>query len=304
MSNSESPKDTDRYSRLRAITEYGFDVDFEDLRKKKVVICGVGGVGSLSAEMLVRCGIGQLTVIDLDDVGEENLNRVFYKTEHIGKPKAEVCANILATINPEVRIKHFQTDIMDIKFENTLERLFKEADLIMMGLDNVPARQYVNVKCISLNVPLMDAGALRSGLGGYVHLVIPGKTACYQCTGSVKIQVKSNSGIEGPQCAASLPTTIAMISSMQTQQALKFLLNFGTNKDYINYNGLNDQFIQLILPRDPECYVCGTGIKTEESEIWIELDESEMQSELNNLLDRVDEQEKLIKEGEKETKTD
>lgn len=285
-----------RYSRLNALTSFGYDVDFEDLRSKRVVVVGVGGVGSLSAEMLARCGVGHIVVMDLDVVGEENLNRVFYKSHHVGRYKAEVCAEVLRDVNPDITVEHYHTDIMSPTFEPTFEHLIRAADLVMQGLDNVPARQYLNVKCVELNTPLMDAGALRSGLGGYVHLVIPGETACYQCVGSVKIQKKANDA-RGPQCAASLPTTIAMISAMQTQQALKFLLGFGKRADFINYNGLGDMFHVLTLPRDPHCYVCGQPTSADElSELWVDLDQEA--GEVEQLMRSLDVKEMEIAEEE------
>ena len=246
----------DRYSRLLAISEYGFDIDFSKLKAKTVTIAGAGGIGSLSAEMLARCGIGKLIILDLDTVEEVNLNRIMYKPEHIGRKKAEVCTEILHDINPDVNVEFVAIDIMNIEFEHAFELIISHSDLILNGLDNVPARQYLNVKCVSLRKPYVDAGALRSGFGGYVHLVIPKKTACYQCTASVQINTKSNDA-RGPQCAASLPSTLAIISSLQVQHALKFLLNFGITKDFISYNGFTDEFTFLELQRDKNCYVCG-----------------------------------------------
>lgn len=247
---------SDRYSRLRAIKEYGFNFDFTELQSKTVVICGVGGIGSLSAEMLARCGIGRLVILDLDTVEEANMNRVMYQPIHIGRKKAEVCTEILHNVNPDTQVEFVATDIMDINFEGAFELIVSQSDLVLNGLDNIPARQYLNVKCVNLNKQYVDAGALRSGFGGYVHLVIPKKTACYQCTASVQINSQSND-VKGPQCAASLPSTLAIISSLQVQHALKFLLNFGRIEDFISYNALNDEFTYLKLRRDENCYVCG-----------------------------------------------
>jgi ubiquitin-like modifier-activating enzyme 5 len=276
---------SDRYSRLRAIKDYGFKFDFTDLQNKIILICGVGGIGSLSAEMLARCGVGKLILIDVDTVEEANLNRVLYRPEHIGRKKAEVCTEILHEINPDVSVEFITTDIMSIDFEEAFELIISHCDLILNGLDNIPARQYLNVKCVLLNRPYVDAGALRSGLGGYVHLVIPKKTACYQCTASVQINVKSNDA-KGPQCAASLPSTLAVISSLQVQQSLKFLLNFGKNADFISYNGLNDEFTILTLKKDDNCYVCGNKKKIEYPSITLEITNDEIADLMGKLRDQ------------------
>ena len=282
---------SDRYSRLRAIKEYGFDFDFTELRKKTIMIAGVGGVGSLSAEMLARCGVGKLIIIDLDTVEEVNLNRVMYQPKHIGRKKAEVCTEILHTINPDTQVEFIDTDIMSLDFEKAFELIISHSDLVLNGLDNIPARQYLNVKCVSLNKSYVDAGALRSGFGGYVHLVIPRKTACYQCTASVQINVASND-VRGPQCAASLPSTLAIVSSLQVQNALKFLLDFGHTADFISYNGLTDEFTSLKLQRDENCYVCGKNAKPVKGRIIPQANE-----EVNKLVQQLKEKEKEIRKG-------
>ena len=201
-----------------------------------------------------------------------------YQPEHIGRKKAEVCTEILHTINSETQVEFIDTDIMNLDFEQAFELILSHSDLILNGLDNVPARQYLNVKCIRIQKPYVDAGALRSGFGGYVHLVIPNKTACYQCTASVQINAQSNDA-RGPQCAASLPSTLAIISSLQVQHALKFLLNFGQIPDFIGYNGLNDEFTYLTLKRDKNCYVCG-----EQSDITIKKNIQNVNDDINFLI--------------------
>ncbi len=285
---------SDRYSRLRAIKEYGFDVDFTELQSKTVLICGVGGVGSLSGEMLARCGVGKLIIIDVDTVEEANLNRVMYQPEHIGRKKAEVCTEILHKINPDTQVEFIPTDIMDISFEDAFELIISNSNLVLNGLDNIPARQYLNVKCIKLNRPYVDAGALRSGFGGYVHLVIPKKTACYQCTASVQLNKKSND-TRGPQCSASLPSTLGIISSLQVQHALKFLLNFGHIEDFISYNALNDEFTYLKLRRDENCYVCGENAEKNENKPLMGISD-----EVNKLIQELNEKDVKLKQATKD----
>jgi len=247
-----------QYTRLKALSEFGYDVDWHVLRTKHVTICGVGGIGSLAAEMLTRCGIGKLSIIDLDKVELVNLNRLCFYKEDIGHPKVEVIARNLHKINNHVQVDSYMVDICSEIFSDTFDMLLKSSDLVLMGLDNIPARQYVNVKCIKNDVPFIDAGASRTGLSGYVHFVIPKKTACYACTGSIDLGENKK---RGKPCTASLPTTMAIIASIQVQQALKFFLNLGTIPDYITYNGLTGKFTILKQTRDIHCLICGTPKK-------------------------------------------
>ena len=252
----------DRYSRLKSLSDFGLDVDFNLLSSKSVLIVGVGGVGSITAEMLARCGLGTLALIDFDTVERVNLNRLLYTEAHIGRPKVDVMREYLNVINSDVSVEAFHTDLCSEDFENELHRLLSSYDLAISCLDNLPARLYLNSKCVEYNLPYVDTGATRSGLGGYVHLVIPFKTACYVCTGSMELSERK----KGLDCTASLPSTIAIIASLATEITLKYLLNFGKIPDYISFNALTDQYIITRMRRDPNCYVCGEKRITEEEQ--------------------------------------
>ena len=235
----------DRYTRLKAIKEFGYNIDWKDLRKFHIGIVGVGGLGSVSSEMAVRCGLGKVTLFDFDTVEVVNLNRHMFKEKHIGQPKVEVAARILKRINPDVEIRFFDSDIMATNFEETFENEVKQMDLLLNGLDNVPAREYLNIKCVKLKVPYIDAGASRSGLSGHVHPIIPNKTACAKCMSRIEIEVPKE---RGKPCVASLPSTMAILASIQIQEMIKYLLKFGKLTDYIMYDMVSGNFLSLISP--------------------------------------------------------
>ncbi len=271
-----------RYTRLKAIEEFGYDINWDDLKKFHVGIVGVGGLGCVSAEMVVRCGIGKLTLFDFDTVEAVNLNRHMFKDEHIGQLKVLVAANILKEINPEVKIKYFNRDIMDLNFESEFENEIKQMDVILNGLDNIPAREYLNAKCILLNIPYIDAGASRSGLSGYVHPIIPYKTACAKCLSSIAIDIPDE---RGEPCVASLPSTMAILASIQIQEMLKYLLKFGRLIDYLMYNMITGKFLEYVTKRDGNCPICG-----QKSDIKNKLVKPKIsQGDLNDLIDKIKE---------------
>ena len=70
--------DDNPYSRLMALKRMGVVANYEDIRTFALVIVGVGGIGSVVAEMLTRCGIGKLLLFDYDRVEAANMNRMFY----------------------------------------------------------------------------------------------------------------------------------------------------------------------------------------------------------------------------------
>ncbi len=252
----------DRYTRLKAIKEFGFDINWDNLKKYHVGIIGVGGLGTVSSEMVVRCGIGKLTLFDFDKVEAVNLNRSMYKPKHISMLKVDVAKRILNKINPDVEIEVYPKDIMDMSFEPIFEEKFKTMDIILNGVDNLPAREYLNVKAVKFNKPYIDAGASRSGLTGYIHPIIPHKTACASCLKRVAINPPKE---RGKPCTASLPSTMAILASVQVQELLKHLLKFGTLIDYMMYNMLTGEFSQYKTIRDKNCLICGDIKEIKES---------------------------------------
>lgn len=86
--------------------------NYEDIRHKSVIIVGVGGVGSVSAEMLVRCGVGKLIIFDYDKVELANMNRLFYTPDQCGMSKVAAAKKSLTFINPDVEIVDFNYDIV------------------------------------------------------------------------------------------------------------------------------------------------------------------------------------------------
>ena len=84
---SDKVVDSNPYSRLMALKKMGVVKNYEQIRTKTVVIVGVGGVGSVAAEMLVRCGVGKLLIFDYDMVELANMNRLFYTPDQCGMSK-------------------------------------------------------------------------------------------------------------------------------------------------------------------------------------------------------------------------
>lgn len=241
-----------RYTRLKSIEKFGYDVDWMDLRDKYVVIAGVGGLGMVSAEMLARCGIGKLYLFDKDVVDIVNLNRLGFREKDLGVAKITVIEKKIRKINSDVETSAHHGDIMlpdtEIEFENAL----KESDICLMGVDNYPARTFINRKCVRMGKTLLDAGASRSGLSGHIHPIFPGKNACLQCTGIIEA-----TGERGEACTASLPTTMAILAALQVQECLKILLEFGEIVDYLTYNAITGNFRNLTTKRDKSCPACG-----------------------------------------------
>lgn len=113
---------------------------------------GIGGVGSVAAEMLTRCGIGKLLLFDYDKVELANMNRLFYRPEQSGMPKTEAAKETLSQINPDVEFMVFNYNINTVdNFPHFMNAIStggmggsKPVDLVLSCVDNFEARVSIN----------------------------------------------------------------------------------------------------------------------------------------------------------------
>jgi len=103
------------------------------LKKAKVVVAGVGGLGSLVATYLVAVGVGKLTLIDREKVELSNLNRqILYQEKDVGKFKVESALEKLSKLNSDVKM---DGKVVEINKENVYS-LVKNSDVVVDGMDN------------------------------------------------------------------------------------------------------------------------------------------------------------------------
>ena len=126
----------------------------EKLRKSKVAIFGIGGVGSFVVEALVRAGIGDFILVDNDEVSISNLNRqIIATTETIGRPKVQVAKERILQINPNANVEIIQEFFMP-----TSPEIFDDtADYIVDCIDTVTAKIELIVRANKLNVPIISS---------------------------------------------------------------------------------------------------------------------------------------------------
>lgn len=94
-----------------ALKRMGIVDNYENIRLYTCAVVGVGGVGSVTAEMLTRCGIGKLILFDYDKVELANMNRLFFQPHQSGMSKVEAAAQTLRNINPDVEIVTYNYNI-------------------------------------------------------------------------------------------------------------------------------------------------------------------------------------------------
>ncbi|XP_068655665.1 ubiquitin-like modifier-activating enzyme 5 [Aristolochia californica] len=258
--------DSNPYSRLMALQRMGIVENYEQIRAFSVAIVGVGGVGSVAAEMLTRCGVGRLLLYDYDTVELANMNRLFFRPEQVGMTKTDAAVHTLSEINPDVVLESYTLNITTLKgFETFTESLKNKrfstsrhgtgVDIVLSCVDNYEARMAVNQACNELGQTWMESGVSEDAVSGHIQLLVPGETACFACApplvvaSGVDERTLKREGV----CAASLPTTMGVVAGLLVQNTLKYLLGFGQVSPYLGYNSLKDFFPTMEMKPNPQC---------------------------------------------------
>ncbi|CAK4071601.1 unnamed protein product [Aphanomyces euteiches] len=260
---SDKVEDSNPYSRLMALKRMGIVPNYQDIRSYAVVIVGLGGIGSVAAEMLTRCGIGKLILYDYDHVELANMNRLFFRPDQAGMTKTAAATQTLREINPDVEFEQYTLDVTTTaNFEQLMERIRHggvkpnaSVDLVLSCVDNYAARMAINQACNELDQVWMESGVSEDAVSGHIQLLLPGRTACFECLPPLIVA----SGIDESTlkregvCAASLPTTMGLVAAMLVQNALKFLLGFGQVSYFLGYSALTNFFPADVMRPNPEC---------------------------------------------------
>ena len=259
---SSEVRDDNPYSRLMALKSMGIVKNYEDIRLKSVIVVGVGGIGSVAAEMLTRCGIGKLLLWDYDTVEIANMNRLFFRPEQAGMSKTDAAAQTLKQINPDVEFESYCHNITTTdNFNNFTDRILHggldggPVSLVLSCVDNFAARMTINQACNELRTVWMESGVSEDAMSGHIQWLIPGKLACFKCLPPLV----TTSGFDEKKlkranvCAASLPTTMGVVAGLLVQNALKYLLDFGDVAEYLGYNAMKNFFPSYALQPNPQC---------------------------------------------------
>lgn len=135
----------------------------EKLKRAKVMVFGVGGVGSHCIEALARCGVGELILIDDDRVSVTNINRqsiALHST--VGRYKTEVMKEKIKDICPEIRVKTYERFVLE---ENLEDILLEKPDYIIDAIDTVTAKLALAVKAQEMGIPVISS----MGTGNKFH---------------------------------------------------------------------------------------------------------------------------------------
>lgn len=229
----------------------------QKLLDSRVLIIGLGGLGSPAAMYLAAAGVGTLVLVDFDRVDLSNLQRqIAHRTADLGRPKVESARDRITAINPDVNVICIDEKLGG----DALEREVAAADVVLDASDNFATRFAVNEACAKAGVPLVSGAAI--GFEGQIsvfHHENP-QAPCYRCLyrdgDADPAQTCSENGVLAP--------VVGVIGTMQATETIKVLLGIGETLGgrLMLFDALAMDWRTLRLKKDMECPVCGGGAQS------------------------------------------
>lgn len=183
--------------------------EIKSLEDKHVFVAGCGGLGGSVIELLVRSGIGHLSLADMDRFEDTNMNRqILCTVDTLGKSKAETARLRALQINPSIDVRPYNYEIN----ENNARNLISGCDLVIDALDSISARLVLEDACAAEGIHLVHGAvkgwALQTGI----------------CPPGANILHKLYAGRNAAGPAGGIAMTIFTCASFQVSEAVKYLL--------------------------------------------------------------------------------
>lgn len=245
-----SDRDLLRYSRQIMLPD--FDIaGQEKLLAAKVLIVGLGGLGSPVALYLAAAGIGELWLADHDTVDSSNLQRqIAHGEADIDRPKIASAADSIRRLNAQVRINAINEKLTGLLLDDAV----RTVDLVVDCSDNFTTRFALNAACWQHKKPLVSGAAIRAE--GQLLVIDPraDNAPCYRCLYDDAVQDEELS------CAQNgvLAPIVGVIGTLQALEAIKLLADYGTPAlgKLLAFDGKTLEWRSLRLRKADNCPVC------------------------------------------------
>ena len=243
-----SDEEVDRYARQLVLSEIGGPGQ-QALKRARVLIVGLGGVGAPAALYLAAAGVGTLGLIDHDAVALSNLQRqIIFTTADAERPKVEAGADHLAALNPHVEVEPLSERLTPDNARSMIERF----DVVLDGTDDFATRFAVNAACVQHERTLVS-GAIGRWTGQVG--VFRGRP-CYRC-------LVPEVPPEAETCVAVgvVGALAGVIGSMMALEAIKIIAGAGEplRGRMLIFDGLYGENRVMKIARRDDCAVCGSG---------------------------------------------
>lgn len=238
-----------RYSRHINLPDLGFEGQ-QALLNAHVVLVGAGGLGSPIALYLAAAGVGELTLIDFDEVDTSNLQRqIAHTTDRVGLPKVDSAKQSCLAINPDIKVHACN---VELNADNVAE-LLQPASVVVDASDNFSVRFLVNDTCVSLRTPLVSAAAIR--LEGQLSVFRNDRadSPCYRC-------LHPNAVDQGDSCSQSgvLGPVVGVMGTLQALETIKVIAGIGEDMagQLLLFDASCCEWTKLRLNKRTDCAVC------------------------------------------------
>ena len=238
-------EEKERYDRQIRIPGFGVEGQ-EKLKKAKVLIAGVGALGTAISTYLGIAGVGCLRIVDGDVVELSNLNRqVLHWTRDIGRMKTQSAAEKLREANPCINVDA----VVETITQDNIPELTAGCDLIMDAVDNYQTRYLLNRAALERGIPFIHGGVY--GMEGMATTIVPGQTACLKCI------------FPEPPPPVTIPVLgviPGVVGCLQATEAVKYITGIGellTNRLLV-FDGNDLRFREVKLKRNPKCPDCSS----------------------------------------------
>lgn len=223
---------TDRY-----ISQKLFFKDIEEkIHNSKVLVVGIGGIGSWISEFLARIGVKEIKIIDKDIVELKNLHRQDYTEKDIGKGKIDAM---------EERIKEINSEINVIKYNEIKLKAFDGVDIFFDGTDNIETKYLLNEISVIKNIPYIFGSIVEDH--GFFGLINPNDFCLYDLYKGRKNVITSNAyGID--------PSSVLFLSSLMINLFIDYLR--GKREGRIYHFNLSKKVIEEIKVKRNNCKIC------------------------------------------------
>ncbi len=225
----------------------------ERLLAARVLIIGLGGLGSPVAMYLAASGVGELVLVDHDQVDLTNLQRqIVHTSDRLGMDKAASAARTLAALNPDVRLTAINRRLDEAQLRAQTARV----DAVVDASDNFETRFAVNRACVAARKPLIYGAVVRfEGQVAVFRADLP-DAPCYRC-----LYHETQEPADPCATFGVLAPVAGLIGCVQATETLKLLLGIGETLAgrLVVLDALTMQWREIRLRKDPCCPVCGEG---------------------------------------------
>lgn len=238
-----------RYSRQILLPDFGIEGQ-ERLRDARVLVVGLGGLGSPVAMYLASAGIGHLVLSDYDHVDLSNLQRqIAHRQADIGRPKVISARDTIKALNPLVEV----TALAHALEGEALQRQVQRCDAVVDASDNFATRFRLNDACVSARKPLIFGAAIRMEGQIAVFNLHPGRSPCYRCLYPTELTLEESCSQTGV-----LAPLVGVIGSLQALETLKVLSGTGDPLDgrLLIFDGKTLEYQTVTLRKNPACPIC------------------------------------------------